>query len=211
MEETKLLRFLILILIYLITGMAYASDKNQSWLDEISNNTQIDSETMLWAQNITDRNQQMVMNNFKDMMQSEGFDQNLRESVLKPRPILQIFVSTSMPRQLLKSYAREASRYDGVLVFRGLPHGSFLKLTNLVMDISDEKYPCAMQIDDEAFKAFSIKSVPTVVLSKPKAMFEQQAEEGEFDKVQGNLTIKASLELFASSGDLASIAKGMLK
>lgn len=211
MEETKLLRFLILILIHLITGMAYASDKNQSWLDEISSNTQIDSETMAWAKNIADRNQQMVMSNFKDMMKSEGFDQNLRESVLKPRPILQIFVSTSMPRQLLKSYAREASRYDGVLVFRGLPQGSFLKLTDLVMDISDEKYPCAMQIDDEAFKAFSIKSVPTIVLSKPKAMFEQQAKEGQFDKVQGNLTIKASLELFASSGNLASIARGVLK
>ena len=191
--------------------MAYASDKNQSWLDEISSNTQIDSETMAWAKNIADRNQQMVMSNFKDMMKSEGFDQNLRESVLKPRPILQIFVSTSMPRQLLKSYAREASRYDGVLVFRGLPQGSFLKLTDLVMDISDEKYPCAMQIDDEAFKAFSIKSVPTIVLSKPKAMFEQQAKEGQFDKVQGNLTIKASLELFASSGNLASIARGVLK
>lgn len=211
MEETKLLRFLILILIHLITGMAYASYKNQSWLDEISSNTQIDSETMAWAKNIADRNQQMVMSNFKDMMKSEGFDQNLRESVLKPRPILQIFVSTSMPRQLLKSYAREASRYDGVLVFRGLPQGSFLKLTDLVMDISDEKYPCAMQIDDEAFKAFSIKSVPTIVLSKPKAMFEQQAKEGQFDKVQGNLTIKASLELFASSGNLASIARGVLK
>lgn len=211
MEETKLLRFLILILIHLITGMAYASDKNQSWLDEISSNTQIDSETMAWAKNIADRNQQMVMSNFKDMMKSEGFDQNLRESVLKPRPILQIFVSTSMPRQLLKSYTREASRYNGVLVFRGLPQGSFLKLTDLVMDISDEKYPCAMQIDDEAFKAFSIKSVPTIVLSKPKAMFEQQAKEGQFDKVQGNLTIKASLELFASSGNLASIARGVLK
>ena len=211
MEETKLLRFLILILIHLITCMAYASDKNQSWLDEISSNTQIDSETMAWAKNIADRNQQMVMSNFKDMMQREGFDQNLRESVLKPRPILQIFVSTSMPRQLLKSYAREASRYNGVLVFRGLPQGSFLKLTDLVMDISDEKYPCAMQIDDEAFKAFSIKSVPTIVLSKPKAMFEQQAKEGQFDKVQGNLTIKAGLELFASSGNLASIARGVLK
>lgn len=211
MEETKLLRFLILILIHLIAGMAYASDKNQSWVEEISNNTQIDSETILWAKNIADRNQQMVMSNFKDMMQSEGFDQNLRESVLKPRPILQIFVSTSMPRQLLKSYAREASRYNGVLVFRGLPQGSFLKLTDLVMDISDEKYPCAMQIDDEAFKAFSIKSVPTIVLSKPKAMFAQQAKERQFDKVQGNLTIKAGLELFASSGDLTGIARGMLK
>jgi type-F conjugative transfer system pilin assembly protein TrbC len=207
MEKKIMLRFLKLIAISIVS--IYASCTATSLADSIEN--KIPDEDIEWAESIASRDHQMAMNNFKDMMQIEGFDQDLRESVLKPRPILQIFVSTSMPRQLLKSYAREASRWGGVLVFCGLPHGSFLKLTNIVMDISDEQYPCAMQIDDEAFKAFSIKSVPTIVLSKPAAMFDEQVREGQFDKVQGNLTIKAALELFASSGDLASIASGVLK
>ena len=91
-------------------------------------------------------------------------------------------------------------------MFRGLPQGSFRKITDLVMDISDKNQPCAMQIDDEAFTGFSVKAVPAIVLSKPAAMFGAD----KFDKVYGNITIKAALELFSSSGDLATNAKGCL-
>jgi type-F conjugative transfer system pilin assembly protein TrbC len=210
MEEKKLLRTIILIIISFVASTAYAKDKNQ-FQGNIGNDMPVDSATMEWANDIANRDRSMTMSNFKEMMKQQGFDQNLRDSVLKPRPVLQIFVSTSMPRQLLKSYAREASRYGGVLVFRGLPQGSFIKLTDLVMDISDDKYPCAMQIDPESFKAFAIKTVPTIVLSKPVAMFDEQKQKGKFDKVQGNITIKGAIELFKSNGDLRSVARGMLR
>lgn len=202
-----MLRILKLIAINIIS--IYASCMATSLAYSIE--TKIPDEDIEWAESIASRDQQLVMNNFKDMMQIEDFSQDLRESVLKPRPVLQIFVSTSMPRQLLKSYAREASRLGGVLVFCGLPDGSFRKLTNLVMEISDEKYPYAAQIDDEAFKAFDIKVVPTIVLSKPVSMFDEQTKIGKFDKVQGNITIKGALELFSNNGDLAVLARGMLK
>lgn len=78
------------------------------------------------------------------------------------------------------------------------------------MDISDKNQPCAMQIDDEAFTGFGIRSVPAIVLSKPAAQFDEQKGEGKFDKVYGNITIKAALELFSESGDLATNAKGYL-
>ena len=211
MEETKLLRNLILIITQFIVfvSCAYASD--ESWVKDIVDNNHIDASERKWAEDIAKRDQQMTMNNFKEMMNEGGFDPALRDSVLKPRPILQIFVSASMPRQLLKAYAREASRYDGVLVFRGLPNGSFRKLTDLVMDISDEKHPTAMQIDDEAFRAFDVKIVPTIVLVKPNAMFDEQSGREKFDKVQGNITINGALELFSNNGDLAVLARGMLK
>lgn len=186
MEEKKLLRFLTLIIFNLIINISYAED-------------------------IFKNDNQMFLNNFKDMMKLDGFDPSLGNSVLKPRPILQIFVSKSMPKQLLRAYAKEASRYDGVLVFRGLPEGSFRQLIALVMDISDASFPCAMQIDDEAFKAYDIKAVPTIVLSKPASIFDEQREISNFDKLQGNITIKYALELFSSGGDLASLARGMLK
>ena len=212
MEEKIMLRILILIVINFITEASYATDKdNKAWLEDIAGNTAIDSDTRQWAESIANRDQQMAINNFKEMMQIKGFDSDLQESVLKPRPVLQIFVSISMPKSLLKTYAREASRYGGVLVFRGLPAGSFLKLTDLVMDITDEKHPCAMQIDDEAFKGFNIQLVPAIVLSKAVGMFDEQTRTDKFDKVQGSITIKAALELFRSKGDLANNAREMLK
>jgi type-F conjugative transfer system pilin assembly protein TrbC len=167
---------------------------------------------MEWAQGLAADNQRIFMDNLKEMMEMPGFDQDLKAAVLKPRPILQIFVSSSMPIGLLKSYAREAIRYNGVLVFRGLPAGSFYKLSQLVTDISsDITGYIAMQIDDEAFKAFDIKSVPTIVLSKPASIFSEQVRGGSFDKISGNITIKYALEVFAKEGDLKTNAREVLK
>lgn len=196
-----MLRILKLILITLtpittnlLAGMAYAEQSDTDW-----------------ANSIAQRDHKRQMENFKNSMQDQGFDSDLRDSVLKPRPSLQIFVSSSMSKHLLKAYAKEASRYKGVLVFRGLPSSSFRKLTDLVMDISDEQYPAAMQIDDEAFANFDINTVPAIVLSKPAAMFSEQSMPSKFDKIAGNITIQAALEIFARDGDLSLQAKELLK
>ena len=196
-----MLRLLKLILIILtpittnlLAGMAYAEQSDREW-----------------ARSIAERDHKRQMENFKNSMQDKGFDSDLRDSVLKPRPALQIFVSSSMSKQLLKAYAKEASRYNGVLVFRGLPSGSFRELTDLVMEISDEQYPAAIQIDDEAFSNFNIQNVPAIVLSKPAAMFSEQSMPGKFDKVAGNITIKGALEIFTREGDLSLQAKELLK
>lgn len=197
MEEKKLLRILILIIINFTTEGAYAND--------------IELDAKNWADNIANRDHQMIMNNFKDMMTLEGFDQDLRKAILNPRPLLQIFVSRSMPQELLKSYAREASYFNGVLVFCGLPEGSFRKLTDLVAGITDANHVAMMQIDDEAFRMFDVKIVPTIVLSKPNSMFDAQSKLQKFDKVEGNISIKGALELFAANGDLQLLAREMLK
>lgn len=194
MEEKKLLRFLILIYCILIANTILAEESD---LD--------------WAKGVADRDHKMVMENFKNSMQDKDFDQDLRESVLKPRPLLQIFVSSSMSRESLKAYVREAHRYNGVLVFQGLSQGSFRKTADLVTDISDEQYPVAMQIDDEAFKEFGIKAVPTIVLTVPASMFSEQTSRDKFDKITGHITIKAALEIFASQGDLSVNARERLK
>ena len=177
----------------------------------IANTTLAEESDLDWAKGVAERDHRMVMENFKNSMGDKDFDQDLRESVLKPRPLLQIFVSSSMSRGSLKSYVREAHRYNGVLVFRGLPQGSFRKITDLVMSISDAQYPVAMQIDDEAFAQFGIKSVPAIVLTGPASMFSEQTAREKFDKVTGHITIKAALETFAAQGDLAINAREWLK
>ena len=207
MEEKKLLRILKLIAINIIAIYASYMPTALASMPE----GKVPEEDIDWAKTIAASHHTESINHLQEMMQTEGFDQNLRDSVLKPRPVLQIFVSSSMPRQLLKAYAKEARRYDAVLVFRGLPQGSFRKITDLIMDISDKSQPCAMQIDDKAFAGFGIRAVPAIVLSKPAAMFDEQKGEGKFDKVYGNITIKAALELFSESGALSTNAKGLLK
>lgn len=194
MEEEELLRFLILIYCILVASAVSAEESD-----------------LEWAKAVADRNFDTVTENFKNMMQMPDFDRDLRESVLKPRPLLQIFVSSSMSREALKAYVKEAHRYNGALVFRGLPQGSFRRITELVTDISDERYPVAMQVDDEAFREFGIKAVPAIVLTLPASIFSEQTGNGKFDKVTGHITIKAALETFAARGDLAANAKELLK
>lgn len=197
MEETKLLRLLVLTMtsLLLFKPCVYGGETDMEWVQEMA----------------TD-NQRIFMDNLKEMMEMPGFDEDLKAEVLKPRPRLQIFVSHSMPISLLKIYAKEAAKYNGVLVFRGLPAGSFHHLAKLVSDISgDNAEGIAMQIDDEAFKAFDIKSVPTIVLSKPASIFSEQLKGGAFDKIGGNVTIKYALEVFAKEGDLKENAREVLK
>ena len=197
MEETKLLRLVILTItsLLLFKPCVYGGKTD-----------------MEWAQEIATDNQRIFMDNLKEMMEMPGFDENLKAEALKPRPRLQIFVSHSMPISLLKRYAREAIKYKGVLVLRGLPVGSFHRLAKLVSDISgDDAEGIAMQIDDEAFKAFNIKIVPTIVLSRSASIFSEQVKGGSFDKIVGNVTIKYALELFAKEGDLKANALELLK
>jgi len=127
---------------------------------------------------------------------------------------LRVFVSSSMNINLLKNYAQEAKKYNAILVFKGLPEGSWLKLANLVQDISDGE-TLAMQIDDEAFKEFDVKSVPAIILSETIDEFNSliettSSDRALFDKATGNIGIRGALRLFAESGDLSKSAKQIL-
>jgi len=133
------------------------------------------------------------------------------EDMLKPRPALQIFVSSSMPKSLLRDYAKEASIYGGVLVFRGLPKGSMIKLTELVRDISDEDYPAAMQIDDESFAMYGVDLVPAIILSQNEGFGQIERQIPKHDKIYGNVPIRYALESFAKRGKLADKANEILE
>lgn len=120
---------------------------------------------------------------------------------------LRIFVSSSMSRDLLKSYAREAKNYGAVLVFNGLPDGSWHKLSELVTEISgNDPDLIAMQIDDQAFNEFNITSVPSFVLAKEEDIFSENPKV-IFDKVSGSIGIRRVLETFAQRGQLQDIAQ----
>lgn len=124
---------------------------------------------------------------------------------------LRIFVSNSMSKNLLKTYAAASKKYKAILVFNGLPENSWNKLLELVTEISgDDPHNIAMQIDDEAFRQFDIISVPSFVLAKEENIFSEHPVV-TFDKITGSISITRALELFSSNGQLADIARNMLE
>lgn len=122
-----------------------------------------------------------------------------------------IFVSNSMSKNLLKSYAEQAKKYGGVLVLNGLPKGSWWELSELITEVSGNNPELvAMQIDDEAFARFNIREVPSFLLSKEEDIFAENSKV-TFDKVTGSVGIRRALELFKEQGELSDIASNKLE
>ncbi len=124
--------------------------------------------------------------------------------------LVKVFVSSSMPKELLKNYLEQAKKYNATLVFRGLPEGSWRRLSELVYELTDGRDEGALiQLDDMAFSQYNVTSVPTFVLVNEKDVFEASGmadDEAEFDKVSGNIGIRRALEMMGSQGDNQDIA-----
>ncbi|MCP3848682.1 MAG: type-F conjugative transfer system pilin assembly protein TrbC [Gammaproteobacteria bacterium] len=174
------------------------------------------------AQNISFSN---IFAKWQELQQILGSKKDLVHSGLDVASIrdiqrfgeIKVFVSNSMGERLLQTYVAEAKKYGATLIFAGLPNdasgkGSWKELGRLVGAISsgDE---IAMQINDKEFKEYGISSVPTIVMLKN--LDEIEALKGNevevFDKVTGNVGIRGALELFASEGELKSLADGFLR
>jgi type-F conjugative transfer system pilin assembly protein TrbC len=181
------------------------------------------NEDQVWAQNLMQNAQMLSMKGIKqkyielqDMLGEKKGNiefEEVREDLFVPKPILRVFVSRSMNLSLLKRYVEEAKIYGAVLVFKGLPDGSWRKLSQLVTEItggSDEGV--ALQIDDEAFNYFGITMVPSFVLSREdERWMDENAQPEASDKVSGNIGIRGALRLIAAEGELADIASQMLE
>ena len=178
-----------------------ASREDVKWATDLSNNS-IDA---VW-QNLKEKFNEQEQLEISAGIQSNGDGDNKRQF-----SGLYIFVSTSMPKPLLKNYLLEANKYGGVLVFKGLPQGSFKELTKLVIDLTGKsgdlrEIAADIQIDDEAYEKFKVVSVPAIVLSADSEYHPNQTAIFKFDKMVGNVGVKYSLEEFSRSGELATEA-----
>ena len=133
---------------------------------------------------------------------------------LEAAPVLKVFVSSSMNSNLLTQYALSAKKYGATLIFKGLPNGSWIELSNLIANLTkniENTDEISIQIDDEAFKFFGITSVPSFVLTEESGDPVRDEKLIVYDKASGNIGIKGALKLFAGSGDLANIAAKILQ
>jgi len=167
---------------------------DQQWVSDLAN----DAKMMVW---------QDLQAQFAAQEQLE-IDIGLKASDQQQKQLsgLYIFVSSSMPKPLLRSYFEQANIYGGTLVFKGLPNGSFQQLIQLVTELvgeQDEDLTIAScQIDDQAFARFNIEQVPTIILVAESEYAPNQSSKISYDKMTGNVGIKYAMEQFSQSGEL---------
>ena len=191
---------------------------NNTLANQIPNVSKEDQE---WARGLAGKSLQVTMKGMKEkylelqrmigVVSDDISNEDGLEELFKPTAVLRVFVSSSMNQQLLKAYVRQAKKYGAVLVFNGLPNGSWRELSELVYNISDQSDNIAIQIDDEAFTRFDIGSVPSFVLSSDYRDNWQELKDGVFDKVTGNVGIRGALTLMIEQGDMSDDALNILE
>jgi len=207
-----MLIFLQLTLLIIVIPITVMANEKLNWVNSLKSQGQIITrdiiiEKLKELDDLNSRGQSNFSNNGHDLASDiRGINDN--------KVVLKVFVSNSMPLNLLKVYYRQVVKYGGTLVFKGLPNGSFKELTKLVMAISESNEPGSMQIDDEAFEHFGIKTVPAILLIKEADYFNEGFEGNSYrvtyDKVIGSIGVRAALERFAENGDLSKEARGLL-
>lgn len=217
MAQKKLLLFLVGVL---ICSSVFAASNGQEEAGE-SNNSRFEfkQEDIDFAKDLRKRTMQMNIPQLKEkyyeLQDMLGVSSNNTLSAydtgdLDTNISLKIFVSSSMSKNLLKSYAKSARKYNATLVFQGLPSGSWRKLSDLVYEISqDDDANIAIQIDDEAFNQNGVIVVPAIILAKEEEALSENPRI-TFDKVTGSIGIRKALELFCERGQLSDIASNIL-
>lgn len=127
---------------------------------------------------------------------------------------LYIFVSRSMPDELIRAYSLDASYSGAVVVMRGISEGetldSFIR-GEFIKNIKPNGAGALAQIDPRLFDAFSVDVVPSIVYTSSSlagvCMDGQstqhnctKANDDEFYKISGSVTVKYALEQFIENG-----------
>lgn len=180
----------------------------------------------LWVRNLNEQALSATLQNLMDLAErtqiygedyysNDGYDSDsgLSKSFnnrLLVSDKLMVFVSSSMPVSVLQTYVKEGGKYNAILVFKGLPDNSFKSLANLVKLVQEEGSKNSMQIDEEAFDRYKVTEVPVIVLSKEENGKLLESSKLTFDKIRGNIGIKAALHKFSEQGELKDLAQELL-
>jgi len=127
---------------------------------------------------------------------------------------LYIFVSFSMPDDLIKDYIQSAAQVDGLVVISGLLNNKFLDTVSKIEDfvyVEDGEAKGGVMIDPKAFETFGVTTVPTIVLAEnmlePCRTAECDREIPIHDRISGAVTLEYALTQFARDGDMKEAAE----
>lgn len=128
-----------------------------------------------------------------------------------------LFVSFSMPKNLLFSLADEASHYGIPLIIKGLKEDDFKKTVDtfyrLNRKASKENFNFeGISIDPFWFQELHIEKVPALVVIQRSSncLPHTSCASQKFDVVYGNSKIADSLRLIAQKGELGGVAQKIL-
>lgn len=122
---------------------------------------------------------------------------------------LLVFASFTMPKESLKRLVADTTRAGGVVVMRGFKDGS-LKTTGQAIGELGEKTG-GVQISPNAFTKYRVSAVPAVVLIKPEAADQVDAEgcayPDKYVSVAGDVGLAYALDEIAKrSGEFRDMA-----
>lgn len=103
-----------------------------------------------------------------------------------------VFVSFSMPKDLIEAVFKDASSHDVPVYLNGLIEDDMRKTLSRIFEYS-QKYPkLSVQIDPFAFEKYHIDRVPALVVEQGN----------QFDVLYGNVTIDDGLLWLKRKGDV---------
>ena len=111
-----------------------------------------------------------------------------------------IFASLSLTENTLIELAKQAKKYNGMIVFRGFKNGSFKEMVAALRN-TVEKSKSGVIIDPTLFTEYDVTVVPTFVVTDHK----------KHDKLSGNVTIDFALDKIAEQGELKTLAQQLLQ
>jgi len=127
---------------------------------------------------------------------------------------LMIFVSFSMPPEMLMSYVRQAKRFGGVLMMRGFVNDKMSATKAAIERLNQEGVE--WQISPEPFKKFKIDKVPSIVLASAddaeSVTVEGCATPDAFSMVSGDIQVFDALDKMRlrSQPKIAVLARSLL-
>jgi type-F conjugative transfer system pilin assembly protein TrbC len=131
-----------------------------------------------------------------------------------PQADLMIFVSMSMPTQMLEQYAAQAKRFNAVLVMRGFV-GDKLSETRAVLQRLN-KSGAQWEISPEPFTQFRIDKVPAIVMATAESasvLDDGCAKPETYASIFGDLPLHDALDKMAlrAQPQIAAMAKARLE
>ena len=116
---------------------------------------------------------------------------------------LMVFVSLSMPEQVLKTLARQAKDAGAVMVLRGLKGGSWQE-TWKTLTALNQVIGAEWIIHPEGFSQFKVATVPTIVLADGRTasvMEDGCAEAASYAALAGDVSIEQALGIMKIRGE----------
>lgn len=129
-----------------------------------------------------------------------------------PDEALMIFVSFSMPEQVLKNLAEQARLVGAVMVLRGMVGGKLSSTQAAALKVNQAG--ASWEINPEAFTTFDVKTVPAFVLTANKDALDngcapddsgQCSPQNTFSKISGDISVRLALDTMQRRSEIPLI------